>query len=90
MTQFVIVNTLILDELGQFKFVFRGDFINSLFSSLLNLGLGTFVPTGTTNASSEGIEHDMCGTHPFNGLVYGGARALTHPFDFAEAVRNSV
>eukprot|EP00800_Vazella_pourtalesii_P001416 TRINITY_DN1128_c0_g1_i2.p1 TRINITY_DN1128_c0_g1~~TRINITY_DN1128_c0_g1_i2.p1 ORF type:complete len:657 (+),score=145.66 TRINITY_DN1128_c0_g1_i2:457-2427(+) len=62
----------------------------ALYDSLLNLGLGTFVPTGTTNASSEGIEHDMCGTHPFNGLVYGGARALTHPFDFAEAVRNSV
>ena len=88
MTQFVIVNILILDELGQFKFVFRGDFINSLFSSLLNLGLGTFVPTGTTNASSEGIEHDMCGTHPFNGLVYGGARALTFTPPIALSANN--
>ncbi|KAI6661217.1 hypothetical protein LOD99_10145 [Oopsacas minuta] len=61
----------------------------ALYDSLLNLGLGTFVATGDSTVGSEGIEHDMCGFHPYNGLVYGGARALPHPFDFQEAVRLS-
>ncbi|KAI6660715.1 hypothetical protein LOD99_10296 [Oopsacas minuta] len=61
----------------------------ALYDSLLNLGLGTFVATGDSAVGSEGIEHDMCGFHPYNGLINGGARTLPHPFDFQQAVRLS-
>ena len=64
-------------------------YFNTSIYSLLNLGLGTFVPTGSSPPGSDGIVHDMCGVHPYNGLVYGGARALPYPFDFAAAVRES-